>query len=116
MSTHTTLREANIAREKLWENPAKPMSLSYLGNACAGEMGEACNVIKKLDREVLGMAGSRDTVEHLGEELADVLIYIDIIALRTGIDLEAAVARKFNKTSDQVGFDVKIKRRYSGEE
>jgi NTP pyrophosphatase (non-canonical NTP hydrolase) len=104
----SNLRAANVEREKLWENPDKPMSLSYLGNATAGEMGEACNVIKKLDREAMGMKGSRDTVEHLAEELADVMIYIDIIALRLGIDMDEAIANKFNKTSTENSFGVFI--------
>jgi NTP pyrophosphatase (non-canonical NTP hydrolase) len=50
------------------------LSLAYKGNELAGEAGEACNVIKKLERERLGMPGSRDTVAHLAEELADVII------------------------------------------
>lgn len=106
-NTFTTLRAANIARQKEWDAGNK-ISLSYRGNELAGEVGEACNVIKKLDRERLGIAGSRDTVEHLAEELADAIICIDLIAAAEGIDLDAAVRSKFNATSEKVGLRTRL--------
>jgi NTP pyrophosphatase (non-canonical NTP hydrolase) len=93
-----TLIEANRIRQKEWD-PAAAISLSYRGNELAGEVGEACNVIKKLDREKLGIRGSRDTVEHLAEELADVIICVVLIAIAMNIDLEHIIAAKFNATS-----------------
>jgi len=74
------LRRANVARQAEWAGNVE-LSLVYKGNELAGEVGEACNVVKKLERERLGIAGSRDTVEHLAEELADVVICADLIAL-----------------------------------
>lgn len=82
--------------------------MSFKGNELAGEVGEACNVIKKIERERLGIAGSRDTVEHLAEELADVIICADLIAMAEGIDLGVAVARKFNATSAKVGLQTRM--------
>ena len=104
---HATLRAANIARQTEWD-PGKQISLSYRGNELAGEVGEACNVIKKLDRERLGIRGSRDTVAHLAEELADVVICADLIAMAEDIDLDAAVAAKFNATSAKVGLATRM--------
>ena len=101
------LREVQVARQKLWD-PGIKLDLSYFGNAAAGEMGEACNVIKKLERERLGLKGSRATLEHLADEIADVIIYLDIIAMKTGIDLEQAIKNKFNKDSTKHGFDTLI--------
>ena len=107
LDNHTSLRAANIARQKAWDtNDA--ITLSYRGNELAGEVGEACNVIKKLERERLGIRGSRDTVEHLAEELADVVICADLIAMSEGIDLNAAVAAKFNATSEKVGLPQRL--------
>jgi NTP pyrophosphatase (non-canonical NTP hydrolase) len=103
-----SLRAANIARQPEYGPSAGKESLSYWGNAIAGELGEACNVIKKLERERAGQAGSRATVEDLANELADVLIYLDLLAIATGIDLDAAVARKFNKTSEKLGFKTRM--------
>lgn len=102
-----TLREANVARQGEWD-AGNVLSLAYRGNELAGEVGEACNIIKKLERERLGIAGSRDTLEHLAEELADVIICADLIAMAAGIDLEDAVARKFNATSEKVGLKTRF--------
>lgn len=102
-----SLRAANIARQDEWD-PSDKLTLAYRGNELAGEVGEACNVIKKLERERLGIAGSRDTVAHLAEELADVIICADLIAMHVGIDLDAAVRAKFNATSEKVGLRTRL--------
>ena len=107
MTTHPTLRSANIARQVEWDQDGQ-ITASYRGNELAGEVGEACNVIKKLERERLGILGSRATVGELADELADVLICADLIAMHYGIDLEAAVARKFNATSEKVGLQTRL--------
>lgn len=99
---YTTLREANRVRQAEWDKDAQ-ISLSYRGNELAGETGEACNIIKKLERERLGIRGSRTTRDKLAEELADVVICADLIAMAENIDLDAAVAAKFNATSEKVG-------------
>lgn len=99
---YTTLREANRVRQAEWDKDSQ-ISLSYRGNELAGETGEACNIIKKLERERLGIRGSRTTRDKLAEELADVVICADLIAMAENIDLEAAVAAKFNATSEKVG-------------
>lgn len=106
--TFTTLREANIARDKEWNTGTERLSLTFRATELAGEVGEACNVVKKLERERLGIAGSRDTIEHLAEELADILICADLLAMDTGIDLQDAVAVKFNATSEKVGLRTKM--------
>jgi len=107
MTTQTNLRAANIARQNEWDQDNQ-ITAAYRGNELAGEVGEACNVIKKLERERLGILGSRATVEELADELADVVICADLIAMHYGIDLEAAVARKFNATSEKVGLCTRL--------
>lgn len=101
------LREANETRQKEWD-PSDKITLSYRGNELAGEVGEACNVVKKLERERLGIRGSRDTTEHLAEELADVIICADLIAMQAGVDLAQAVYEKFNATSRKIGLKTLI--------
>lgn len=98
MVEYSSLREANEARQKEWSEEG--LSIEFLGVALAGEVGEACNIIKKLARERMGLVGSRATVAELAEELADALIYLDIIAMQEGIDLDDAIEKKFNKTSE----------------
>lgn len=104
---YTTLREANRVRQAEWDKDSQ-ISLSYRGNELAGEVGEACNIIKKLERARLGIRGSRADVQDLAAELADVVICADLIAMAQGIDLDAAVAAKFNATSEKVGLTTRL--------
>ena len=48
---YRTLREANVARQREWD-PSDKIMPAYRGNELAGEVGEACNVVKKLEREL----------------------------------------------------------------
>lgn len=102
------LRAANTKRQTEWCPDQRP-DLSFRGNELGGECGEALNVIKKLERERHGWRGSRDNLSHLAEELADVIIVADLIALETGIDLGEAVESKFNATSEKYGLSVRLK-------
>jgi NTP pyrophosphatase (non-canonical NTP hydrolase) len=102
---YETLRAANVERQKEWD-PHNDLTLAYRGNELAGEVGEACNVIKKLERERLGRRGSRATLDDLANELADAMICLDLIAMQVGIDLDAAVRKKFNATSEKLGLHI----------
>jgi NTP pyrophosphatase (non-canonical NTP hydrolase) len=93
-----TLQAAHVTRQEEWCPDQKP-DLSFRGNEMAGEVGEACNVIKKLERERHGWRGSRDTLDHLGEELADVIHTAILCAITAGIDLDPYVVKKFNDTT-----------------
>lgn len=108
MTTFAELRAANEARQKEWDTGAEPVSLAFRGCELAGEVGEALNVVKKLERERYGIRGSRATPEMLAEELADVVICVDLIARQAGIDLGAVVVAKFNATSEKYGFATRI--------
>lgn len=84
-------------------------SLSDWCTATVGELGEAANVIKKLNRVRDGIPGNGNVTEgelreQLAEELADTYIYLDLLAQASGIDLEAAVIKKFEKTSQKIGY------------
>lgn len=102
------LRTANLCRQGEWDKDGG-IDAAYRGNELAGEVGEACNVIKKLERERRGIRGSRATVQELSDELADVVICTDLIAMQYGIDLDDAVERKFNATSVKVGLLTRLK-------
>jgi len=73
--------------------------------AMCGEAGEAANVakkIKRLDDEILSTNNpvNRETaVKMLAKELADTLIYLDLVAAREDIDLAKAVIDAFNQVS-----------------
>lgn len=105
--TLTDLRRANALRQAEW-CPDQAPDLSFRGNELAGEVGEACNVIKKLERERQGWAGSRATAAQLAEELADVVICADLVALAAGVDLYGAVQAKFDATSIRIGLSTRL--------
>lgn len=87
-------------------------SLSDWFTATMGELGEAANIAKKLNRVRDGIPGNKETPEELqaalGEEIADVFIYLDLLAQRAGVDLEDAVIAKFNKTSEKIGYENRL--------
>ena len=101
------LRMADMARQKVWD-PTDQITPTYRATELAGEVGEACNVVKKLERERLGIRGSRATKEQLAEELADVIICVDLLAMEFGIDLGEAVRTKFNATSEKYGLPTRL--------
>jgi len=102
-----SLREANLTRQTEWD-PNATMSLLYSATELAGEVGEACNIVKKLERERVGRRGSRATKEQLAEELGDVIICVDLLAAQAGIDLAEATGNKFNATSEKYGLETRI--------
>jgi len=101
------LRIANEVRQQEWD-VGNQLTLSYRGNELAGEVGEACNVLKKLERERLGIRGSRASLEDAADELADVVICVDLIAMSLGLDLADVVQRKFNTTSEKYGLKTRL--------
>lgn len=104
------LRRINSARLAVWEGD-NPAGALFHALELGGEAGEVLNVAKKLHREAMGWRGSRATVTDLADELADVIICIDKLALQYGIDLEAATIRKFEATSEKNGFPHKFSSR-----
>lgn len=47
-------------------------------------------------------------MQHARKELADVQIYLDLLALSIEIDLEEATVEKFNEVSDRIGVNIKL--------
>ncbi len=90
-------------------------SLSDWMTATLGELGEAANVAKKLNRVRDNIPGNSETPEQLeamlADELADTFIYLDLLAQSQGISLQDAVIAKFNRTSEKIGYDNKLFRR-----
>jgi len=100
--TFNELRRANIERcEGSW-HPIAEWTPTDWACAAAGEMGEACNFIKKLRR------GEDISMETIGKELADTVTYLDLLAERLGINLGDAVRSKFNEVSLRIGSEVTL--------
>lgn len=76
--------------------------LSYWGCCLAGEVGEACNLIKKLED------GKDVKIEDIGKELADVDTYLDILYTKLGLDRVKTLKGKFNEVSDRYKCPIKL--------
>lgn len=87
-------------------------SLSDWMTATLGELGEAANVAKKLNRVRDGIKGNNKTEAELramfADEIADAFIYLDLMAQSQGIKLEDAIVSKFNATSNKIGYTIMI--------
>lgn len=106
----------NLMRSRRW-HPGFPKDDLWSGadwsNAMAGEAGEACNVVKKLRRLEIGakgiLDGSKDQlIADLAEEIADVYLYLDLLATKYGINKEQAIVDKFNKVSKLQDFPERL--------
>lgn len=91
-----------------FNHPLSGWSLSDWMTATLGELGEAANVAKKLNRVRDGIPGNAETEADLraalADEIADAFIYLDLLAQSQGIDLETAVIAKFDRTSAKIKY------------
>ena len=105
--TFEDLRFANVQRNKEWD-PDNEINALFRGIELSGEVGEICNIVKKLERERIGLRGSRATIFELASELADGQITLDLLAMHYSIDLGAATRLAFNTKSGAMGFETRL--------
>lgn len=113
--TFNALRGANTARIPQFKNSkgekahTKPdgsdWSPSQWLEAVVGELGEYANEHKKFCR---GDIDRDEFKKRVSKELADVVIYLDILAKQLDIDLGRAVIEKFNEVSVRAGSTVRL--------
>lgn len=113
--TFSALRRANLTRLPLFRNsrgePAhatpdgSDWCLAQWCNAVTGEVGEAANLIKKIERGDLTLDEARPA---LARELADIMTYLDLLAFRAGVDLAEATATKWDEVSERVGLPLRM--------
>jgi len=140
MLTFDELRDTNKARCEAAFHQVEAWKPWEWSNAMAGEVGEACaegfalltalsarcgaacNITKKMNRiwpanqfkqnwnkpEDQRMA---ELEAKLADELADVVIYADLLATRIGRSLGDCVRDKFNAKSDEIGSLIKLQPR-----
>jgi len=110
--TFKGLRDANKKRiplftdsngNKCHNEDGSDWNLNDWGVALSGEVGELCNFLKKVRRGDFTLDECRQDV---ADEIADVLIYLDVLASRCDISLAAAVRHKFNSVSSKKGIEV----------
>ncbi|MGV2975222.1 MazG-like family protein [Roseibium alexandrii] len=101
------LREANITRQKEWPGNDQA-DIAFRGLEVAGEFGEVAEALKKYLRGTRGIKGSTADLQDVADEMADAIIALDLLADQMGIDLGAAVTRKFNRTSKKYGLVTRL--------
>jgi NTP pyrophosphatase (non-canonical NTP hydrolase) len=78
--------------------------------ALVGEVGEAANIIKKLNRYRDGARGNNESEDalrvKLRKELGDVFVYLDLICISQGFTVRDAAVEVFNDKSRQIGYPV----------
>lgn len=108
------LRRVNVMRCTRWHGPdSEKWSLADWSNAMCGEAGETANVIKKIRRQETGAVNAGDPPmaelkRKAMEEIADVVIYCDLLAQELCGDLADAVRAKFNKVSAKYDFPERL--------
>lgn len=100
--TFAKFSEANRERCQQAFHPIDSWSPQDWATAVAGEVGEACNLIKKMRR------GEPIPKHDIADEIADAVTYLDLLAQRLGIDLGEAVLRKFNVVSERRDCGVRL--------
>lgn len=117
--TFEGLRNANVSRCQKWHKGGiEEWSVTDWATAMMGEAGEMCNAIKKLRRIETDAMNINEpdrqlsqkeiAIEFIGREIADTLIYMDLLAQRLGIDLESFVVKAFNQKSLEYGFPERL--------
>lgn len=109
-----TLRLANIERVGQFTDAQGRICHSVDGKdwtpaewlmAVTGELGELANVLKKVRRGDMTMSEARN---QISDELADVQIYLDLLAHRLNVDLGRATIAKFNRKSHEKRLFVEL--------
>jgi len=105
------LTHANIDRCKEWTNHA-PESLEYCMIQIAGETGELAEAVKKLlrlrNKIKGGWSSEEEAHQQIKDEAADVVIALNLLAIKMNFDLGDAIRQKFNKTSEKFNFQRKL--------
>ena len=98
--TFEQLRKANVARcEKFGHGGIDGWNEAEWGNAIAGECGELCNLLKKKIRHMPTDPKGTALDNMIADEIADVIIYLDLLAAKLDINLANSILIKFNLTS-----------------
>lgn len=98
------LRKANLARLAI-RHKDDTWSETDWACALAGEVGELCNFIKKRRRENFKTDKYKVDIK---KEIADIQIYLDLLAAFYDLDLGEITKDKFNEVSKRWKMNIKL--------
>ena len=106
MLTFEELRTANLNRVREYRHgEIDAWSPEMWFTAMMGEAGEFANFYKKYIR---GDYSFEEVLPNLQKELADIQIYLDLLAARLNINLAEATRNKWNESSQRIGSNLKL--------
>lgn len=95
-----------------FKHPLSGWSTSDWMTAVLGELGEAANIVKKMNRYRDGIPGNKeglaDLRANLRRELGDVFVYLDLLAQSEGFSIGEAAREVFNDKSVEIGYPARI--------
>lgn len=113
--TLETISSVNLDRALVWHpDGLEGWSVSDWAVAMAGEAGEVCNAVKKLNRigtEIRQAEGPSDrdaALRAIANEIGDTFLYLDLLAQRLGLRIEDCVSDTFNRVSVREGFPHRL--------
>lgn len=116
--TFEAFSKANLARctdPKGFNHPLEIWDTSDWFLAVLGELGEAANIAKKLNRFRDGLQRQNIKGEteaelraKLRKELGDTFVYLDLLCQYHGFSVDDAAKEVFNAKSDEIGCPIKI--------
>lgn len=78
--------------------------------AIVGELGEAANIVKKLNRYRDNIPGNKETADalraKLRREIGDTFVYLDLLCQSLGFVVSEAAVEVFNAKSEEIGYPV----------
>lgn len=105
------LREKNNQRQEEWPSDIEVDEL-FRSNELAEEAGELCGAVKKLYRYKHNIAGNQKSYDelhqNLKEEIGDLMITLDLLAGKYGLNIEECTKMKFNQTSENNDLTTKF--------
>lgn len=104
--TFQKVSRINLERSETWHKGSiYEWSVSDWGVAMAGEAGEVCDAIKKLNRlqgstaSANNPASEKEAIQKIATEIGDTYLYLDLLAQRLGLRMEDCVRDTFNRVS-----------------
>lgn len=109
-------QKTNRVRCARWHKGKRRWLPPELSNALAGEVGELCNAVKKLQRLRDGIDSRRHEnvselalLEQIAKEIGDSYAYLDMLADDLGLNTWACIVSRFNQVSKEAGFKDRVK-------
>jgi NTP pyrophosphatase (non-canonical NTP hydrolase) len=110
------ISKINRARCERWHAGGEEWTAADWGVALGGEAGELLNVIKKVRRHETGVVNDLtyntpplpEVLAAVKDEIADVFLYLDLVANHFDLELEECIFPKFNRVSKAQGFPERL--------